>query len=444
MPEPTFEQQLRDTLDAALPQPPKRPERAREARFLARRHRIRTLAAVSATVVAMGLAVPVVRSLDTNQEKPTFPTAVPSGMGAAACRQLRGHGLGTAAYSSFARGSEAASWLRQLHRSVPKNLAGAPKVTICVLGVSKDSSYVVALIQPGRPAVMVGNASSYEALSKIMLVLSGVQESQQPNTTSASFRCPAVPPGGTGDRGSARLPVGTTGALICASNGPQSSAVFLDENVDDLVRSLNSEPLVFRRNADCTGNPAQHGYVLVLRYPRGTRTLEGDACGWLDIGPVQRREADPTFGAQVLTRLEAQERGSGDTQPGDCPAPSQQGPQGRGDLTHVVAARFCGAGTQGNGVILTARQLQRLKAAASLYDGSFTRIEGSCSRPAVGWPHLMLSDAWHEQFSVTLECANLKYWEVILPRSSSGTWVQPVIIHGVRSLLQELDQAAHG
>jgi hypothetical protein len=34
-----------------------------------------------------------------------------------------------------------------------------------------------------------------------------------------------------------------------------------------------------------------------------------------------------------------------------------------------------------------------------------TQIEGRCPRPTAGWPHLALTDAWQNQFTVTVKCS---------------------------------------
>jgi hypothetical protein len=129
-----------------------------------------------------------------------------------------------------------------------------------------------------------------------------------------------------------------------------------------------------------------------------------EVCRGLAIGPYTREgptgELDKTF----LSMLQQQESSSAPSVAPDCPAPASDEPQGVGDLRHVVAARYCPSGSTGRGQVLGAAQLARLQRWADGLMAGARSNAGHCVRPAPGWPHLSLADAWGNGFTMTLEC----------------------------------------
>jgi hypothetical protein len=354
---------------------------------------------------------------------------IPHGEGSAACTQLVHHqGLGYLIDSRVVGANVAGQW-------VPSLSGGGGAVTVCVLARSHVNSYTVVAARSGH-APLVVTRGDFTVMAQTMTHLGELQEQQPATMSGAPFTCPHPGDDNVALPGSATLPEGATAARICTDGGWYYPSMPLTTGIDVLIRKINGQPLTYNRGSSCSGTSGAHGYVMVFEYPQGTRTVEADFCGWIGVGPVQRTDTYPSVGDRFLAALSNQESTSGETAPAPCSG-QRSGPSGRGDLTHVVAARFCKAGSTGAGVRVTGAKLKRLTIATGRWDGSYTRIEGACPRPGEGWPHLMLSDAWHETFSVTLRCRRLRFWEVVFP-GITGRVVHPVLINGVQGLIRGL------
>jgi hypothetical protein len=390
----------------------------------------------AALVVVAALAVPVVRSFGpADRRQQELSGIVPTGQGQQACHQLDHHGVRTTIDSQVIDGATAVGWLHNIDSPWADRLGGVDSVTVCVLAEKRPDYWVTVLRPQRRPAVVA--TGDYSAMASAMTGLSAVQQSATPTTLHEPFGCPnPLKRTNVPLPGSATLPMGAKSVRICTDGSWYYPPQSLTTGVDDIVRTVNARPLTYDRGSTCGGMPGAHGYFLVFRYAQGTRTVEGDFCGWMGVGPVQRKDTFPTVGNRVLADLAAQESSHGVVAPAPCPGKTGE-PMGRGDLTHIVAARFCPAGSTGTGVLLTGVRLKRLTTATGRYDGSYTQIEHACPRPGGGWPHLMLSDAWHEQFSVTLKCRGLRYWDVVLA-GGPGHVVRPVLIFGVSDLMRAL------
>jgi hypothetical protein len=273
--------------------------------------------------------------------------------------------------------------------------------------------------------------------------LGSLQEGQPATVTQTPFTCPHVTDDNAALPGSATLPLGAIGARICDSivGGPTQ---ILTSGVDDLVRAINAQPLTYSRGSSCSG-AGSPGYTLVLDYPTGTRVVAGDSCGWFGVGPVQRRELSPTAGQRFLSALRTQEEAKPATEPPPCNGGGSR-PQGPGDITRIVAARFCPPGASGAGLLLSPQQLSRLTRSTDHYEewsSNPPEPDHACVPPPAGAPRLMFSDAWHQQFSATLRCRSLVYWYFRFTDSGAHA-VRPVRMSGVRPLLRELVRQAAG
>jgi hypothetical protein len=387
--------------------------------------------------VVIAAAVPISRSLSTPHRDETLDITT-HGTGRAACRQLEHRqGLGYLADSRVITTAVATRWFGRLGGT------GGRSVTVCVLAAKVNRLTVIA-IHDQRPTVL--SRGDYRHTTEVMTRLGALEEQEPSTIETAPFSCPRIDNDNVTLPGSATLPMGAVAARICSDGGwyYPSQVMTVSSGADNLVRAINAQPLTYQRGSTCGGTPGAHGYLLVFKYPRGTRTVVGDFCGWIGVGAVQRVDSIGTVGDHFLAMLEDQEVADGITPPSPCPTQRSAPPSGYGDLTHIVAARFCPAGATASGVRLSDDQLAQLTkgdpasgGGTNGYDGSYTRIENACPEPPAGWPHLMLSDAWHHQFSVTLKCKNLRFWELRLP-AAPGHVVRPVLVDGAQSLLRDL------
>lgn len=396
------EQRLHDALHAVVPPPPAAPARAREARVLSGRLRRRRWATGAALVVVAALAVPTVRALVPDSHRPeVLAGVVPTGQGAPACHQLDRKGVGGVLDSDVLDVATASAWLRSIHSPLAGDLGAGP-VTACVTYAHHFRDFSVVVLRHHRPAVVVAQGD-YQVMRAAMLRLNDALLGVAPSVVDAPYRCPdAGADTNTALPGSGTLPTGATAVRVCW-DGFYTPTQSLTSGVDEIVRAINARPLLYSRGSTCAGGLAQ-SYMLVFRYPHGTRTIAADSCGWFEAGPVQRQDASPSMGDQVLRRLATQEAEQGTTTPPPCPGHTDA-PSGLGDLTHVVAARYCSAGSTGNGQALTQAQLQALTEwGGNAMAVGTTAVEGPCHRPANGWPHLALADAWHNAFTVTVKC----------------------------------------
>jgi hypothetical protein len=114
-----------------------------------------------------------------------------------------------------------------------------------------------------------------------------------PAIVDAPFRCPPVQQGDTAIHGSDTLPRGADAALICMSDRGASwtrPPDVLTHGVNHLVDLVNSQKIARPTEDPCLG-PAGLGYVIVLRYPGGTRTVSGGSdpgCSHLHVGATER------------------------------------------------------------------------------------------------------------------------------------------------------------
>lgn len=137
-----------------------------------------------------------------------------------------------------------------------------------------------------------------------MLVLAGCGEATSvpasrgpagpgPAIVDAPFRCPVADQGVTADHGSDRLPRGATAGLICVSDRGGSwtrPPDVLMHGTDRLVDLIDRQEIARSNEDPCLG-PAELGYVIVLRYPGGTRSVSGGGdpgCSRLVVGSSER------------------------------------------------------------------------------------------------------------------------------------------------------------
>jgi len=241
-------------------------------------------------------------------------------------------------------------------------------------------------------------------------------------TTGAPFRCPT--PGSAPARDVTNdLPSGATGALLCYDlpyfYSPRR--VLESTDLDALLLAVDRAPITYvAPNVTCSGN-GMPTYTLVLRYPSGTRAVSMEECRGLALGPYTRNaptDLDRQFErALVATGLPLSQ------DPPTCSGPDGTPPRGTGDLRHVVAARYCPPGSSGRA--LTSAQLTRLQRWGSSLEAASTEPEGPCSPPAVGWPHLALTDAWGNRFTMTIECRGRLYPATRMP-DGSGDLTYPL------------------
>lgn len=423
------EQSLRDALESLVPDPPRTLEWGPASRGLARRTRVRRVGAAVAVVVVAALAVPVVRSLSTVPNDPVVSGTV-HGTGPTACRRLdHRNGLGTSVDTRVVDGATAAAWLRTTgDAGVAQQVADEPAVTVCVMG--RALTFFVVVARAGDRAVVV-HRGAYPSLVDVMTKLDTLAKGGAA-TTAAPFRCPA-PGSATAQNVGSYLPSGATGALLCYDTSTlYSPREILDStDLDALVLAVDRAPITYvGPHVACGGNPGFRPYSLVLRYPSGTRTVSMEECRGLALGRYTR-DASTELDRQFEKALIA--RGIPDVQgPPRCSVPGTDSPRGTGDLRHLVAARYCPPGSSGQA--LSASQLSRLQRWGSSLEPATTQPEGSCSPPAAGWPHLALTDAWGNSFTMTVECRGRRYPAIRMP-DGSGHLTYPL---GDQQIVQHL------
>lgn len=332
-----------------------------------------------------------------------------AGQGLAGCQGLHGHlGLGSAIDERTVDGVTAAAWVGRITGYLggrspvdAAQVSGAAAVTVCVMTHGPGQSLVV--LAPGLEPVVYPQGGSFltDALMKPLDQLwhGGAA------TTDAPFRCPATSTRSVTDV-STSLPTGATAALLCLDGGTlYTPHQVLTTGVDQLVEAIDARPIVYSdRTSTCSLGPGSYDVTLVFEYPTGTRTVSQEACRGLALGPFTRANSGQ-LDLPFLTMLQHQlGKASGVATPPPCQPPSLDKPTGVGDLRHLVAARYCPSGDGGRGQILTGRRLRTLREWGAGVEGATTEPEGPCARPAGGWPHLSLSDAWGNSFTMTVEC----------------------------------------
>jgi hypothetical protein len=436
-------ERLRGALQAAVPDPPVESWQGGVARARASRHRRRKLLTAATLVVVATVVTPIaLATRSTGPEPSHVSTHVPTGQGLAACRGLdRDLGLGTPIDVRTVDGRTAAEWLRQTTGDPvqgppidPSQVSGDPTVTVCV--TSSKSIYRVVVIRPGARPV-VDAKGDYRSIGAVMQPLDELWKGGA-ETTDAPFSCPGrstKPTYGV----STSLPNGALGARICFDGDSfYQPRQVLTSGLDDLVRAIDDSPLVYTEpNVECTGTPMSYDYTIVFEYPSGTRAVTQQTCRGLALGPYTREgptgELDKTF----LSLLQRQEAASAPTLSPPCPEPSDS-PEGTGDLRHVVVARYCAAGSTGPGQVLTQAQLSVLdRWSNELFPGS-TTIEGKCDRPAAGWPHLSLGDAWGNRFTMTVACTHRLHPVVLSADGKRLTYPTSLDNRALEDLLRQL------
>jgi hypothetical protein len=391
---------IREALQAAVPDAPIEPDRAREARVRAERARRQRWVGVVgvALVVALGGA-----GTWAAHRKDVAPTV--TGTGEAACRAISRDtpSLGAPIDTRMVDGRTTATWLRDLHSRVdPDRYADARRVVVCVFsGRGGDYSVVAHVARRSPDVVSTGGFDPHVGPMSAMQELDDLWNGGAA-TTNAPFACP----GQTAPAQNAvsnSLPSGATGALLCYDDGTlYSPRVILNSpGVEALLLAVDRAPVIYSApNVTCGGIVGFREYSIVFRYPSGTRTVSMKMCRGLAIGPFTRNARDNldiTFERFLLDQVQA----VGDSHA--CrPSPSSR-PSGVGDVRHVVAARYCAPGAAGAGYVLGGAQLRTLRTwGQRLLGGASTEPEGRCAPPSAERPRLQLADAWGNTFTMTI------------------------------------------
>jgi len=407
----TDQQRLRDTLQAAVPDPPDEPGRGPATRSRSvRQRRGRRLVAGGVTVAALVGGAGFWATLGGD----SGPTV--AGTGASACRALV-HRVkaGTAVDNRVVDGSTAARWLGEIPTHVnPSGYRDDRQVTVCVTSLRTAwSTYVVGnghaeLVTVGGYNQGTGNVAS------VMSKLDRLRTGGAP-TTDAAFSCSGPPteryPDVTLD-----LPSGATAAKLCFDSPFYTPKQVLTQHVDQLVAAVNATGIGYSSpNFICSPAPGDYGYSLVFRYPDGTRRATAETCRGLIVGQVARAgdELDHTF-----TRLlEHQMLTTQTFHPAAActPAPHAR-PTGVGDVRHLVGFRYCAPHTSGTGTSPGGLGMGRIQLWGSAFLGATTQPAGRCTRSPDGLPYLSLSDAWGNVFTMTVvSCGRRELPAILAP-----------------------------
>lgn len=185
-----------------------------------------------------------------------------------------------------------------------------------------------------------------------------------------------------------------------AASTPPRGVLSLDYS-DRLVNTIDKAPLDYvAPNVACGGIPDFRSYSIVFRYPSGTRTATQEECRGLALGPFTRGASDALD--RQFEQLLLTESGGLAGDPPSCPSPAA-GPEGVGDVRHIVAARYCASGDR-VGSLLTGRRLAAVRRWGAGLEPGTTQPEGACSPPRAGRPHLTFYDAWGNSFTATVQC----------------------------------------
>jgi len=391
------EQQMRQALEAAVPPPPPAPGRGPAARTRARRDRRRRWLTAGAVVVAAAATVPAAQAW--HQRSDTVSGTVTHGVGAASCHGLSGILPGYLADHRDVDGSAVRTWLRGLGPSVdPASVVGGP-ATVCVL--TSRTAWAVAVTQPDRRPLVVERGADYRAVIEAMTALDRLATGGA-RTTSAPLACPRRQDSASQDV-SSFLPSGATGVILCYADATLYSPreILRSPGVDALVLAIDRSPLTYvAPNVVCGGTPNFRSYSLVFSYPSGTRTVSMEECRGLAIGAFTR---DASTDLDLRLEHWLLDSGGRFADPPTCPPPGHE-PRGVGDVRHLVAARWCAAGSTGAGTMLTGRDLRALQRWGHGVGPATTGPNGACREPSAGWPQLALNDAWGNAFTATVEC----------------------------------------
>ncbi len=405
------EQEMRDALEAAVAEPPPSPGRGAAARGRAgtmRRQRITVAAAVVLVVAAASAGLWAIRQPD--------PGPTVTGSGAPACRQLaREVHAGRVDDSQVVDGGTVATWLAGLSTDVdPSRYRDEPRVTVCL--TAARVAYATYIIGQGGAfdRVTQGGFNGKHGALATMRALDALRTDGRA-TSDAPFSCPAAST--PQDLGvSSTLPSGAVAARLCSDGDFYTPSLALTSGVDELIRDINDARLGYTPpNFNCSPYAGAYDYTMVFRYPAGTRTVTYDPCRGMELGQFTR--GVPLTLDQTFLSLLAQQVGSasGPVTPPPCPGSRSDGPEGVGDLRHVVAGRFCPASAGGNAA-LSPPQLGLLHRWGRSLNAGESVPENSCPVPPSGWPRLTLADAWGSTFTLVLEgCGRRVYPSVVNP-----------------------------
>ncbi len=395
----TDQQRLRDALETAVPEPPPGPWQGSDARALAhrtRRHRITVGAGVVATVMVAGLAIWV-------SDRPD-PGPTVTGSGAAACHRLA-HAVHAERVDDVrvVDGSTAATWLSQVAPQLdPASYRHDDRVTVCfTAGRPDDAIYVVP--ETGRFALV--KSGPFNAKGGIVSVMTALERTRTGGreTTDEPFTCPTRSTHDALDVTST-LPKGATQALLCSDGGFFIPSQPLTSGVDRLVRAINATGLGYTPpDFTCSPYAGAYDYTIVFRYPTGTRSATWDPCRGMLLGSFSR--SGPLRLDQTYLSLLAAQVGTepGSSTPPPCSSATAGGPEGVGDLRHLVAARYCPDRAGAAGTALNGQQLGALRSWGHSLTAGESVPEHTCAPPATGWPRLVLADTWGNRFSMVIE-----------------------------------------
>jgi hypothetical protein len=403
------EQDLRDALRSAIPEPPDHVTSGLRAREQRRRNMRRRIGAVAVAAAAVALAVSLNTALRTDRSGPALPV-LGQGGGMTACHRLDGKDhLGTALDSRVVDGQTASTWLNGVAPSLESSpYDAASQVTICLMQ-AHIAGYTVLVQAPGLPTqvVMRGGYVPKGGVVGAMLALDRLWKGGS-QTVEASFTCAGARHDHERDV-STTLPDGAIAARICFDDGSVSPPQPLTTGVDDLVDEINASSVYYSPpDFTCSPPPGLQDYWIQFQYKSGTRTVEEQVCRGLAVGPYTRGggsidDLQQTF----LSRLASQVRdGSGPVSAPACRPFTSNRPIGVGDVRELVAARYCASGTTGAGQVLRSTRFRTLRGwGHQLMGGVRTEPEGRCPPPIAGRPRLELVDAWGDTFTMTVvEC----------------------------------------
>lgn len=249
----------------------------------------------------------------------------------------------------------------------------------------------------------------------------------RPAVVSGAFRCPDPKVESPRDHGADRLRTGATAALLCyrATDGfwtaPNGA---LTEGVDDLVALVNSRRPRHFDACNALGGPA---WSMVLRYPDGIRTIEGDdgGCGTFFVGPTEEAGA-PRVWATFLAALGAQRRAAdppGSTvRPTGCPARLENAPLSVvAQPDRAAAATWCvphGRRWVSAGRVSEVQLRVLRRAFRPPYDDTSLGGHRDChGLPRTTYGLLSGRDAWGEPFAIPLFCDLSRIFPAGSPRA---------------------------
>ena len=317
-------------------------------------------------------------------------------------------------------GATATAWLEDVDNGVPASpYADARQVPVCLTYTGRTRQYAVYAVDgEGRARLVAQEQPRPGELGEAIAAMQSLDSRWKGGAplTDAPFRCPRAGDPAQDDV-TTSLPAGATAVRLCLPGISYSPPRPLTTGVDALVSEIDAEPVRFQpSNSTCSGDPSDNSYVLVFRYPAGTRTVSYDTCSGLALGPFHRG-APVDLDGRLMAQL-AQEVGD---PPGSVPAPScprapVRTPTGVGDTRNLVAARWCPAGPGAPGTPLTPSQLDVLRQAASRSGGA-AQLEKHCPRPSQGWASLALADTWGNRFTMTVECLDGRRFPSVLAQT---------------------------